>query len=53
LIKPSDPTVYYKHLLTIATNYDQWAEAATILDQLEGNNVVSRFYYLPHSSPLF
>ncbi|KAI9284620.1 acyl transferase/acyl hydrolase/lysophospholipase [Umbelopsis sp. AD052] len=36
LIKPSDPTVYYKHLLTVATNYDQWAEAATILDQLEG-----------------
>ncbi|CAO3684617.1 unnamed protein product [Umbelopsis vinacea] len=36
LIKPSDPTVYYKHLLSVATNYDQWAEAATILDQLQG-----------------
>ncbi|CAM0137203.1 unnamed protein product [Umbelopsis sp. WA50703] len=36
LIRPKDPTVYYKHLLSVATNYDQWAEAATILDQLEG-----------------
>ncbi|KAG2176889.1 hypothetical protein INT43_007543 [Umbelopsis isabellina] len=36
LIRPKDPTVYYKHLLSVATNYDQWAEAATILDQLQG-----------------
>ncbi|KAG0171264.1 hypothetical protein DFQ28_002503 [Apophysomyces sp. BC1034] len=36
LISPSNPKSYYTHLLDVATNYEQWAEAASILDDLEG-----------------
>ncbi|CAJ0747977.1 11907_t:CDS:10 [Entrophospora sp. SA101] len=33
-----DQQSYYKRLMEIATNYEQWSEAATILDQLQGND---------------
>ncbi|ORZ08172.1 acyl transferase/acyl hydrolase/lysophospholipase [Absidia repens] len=31
-----NPTSYYTHILKVATNYEQWAEAAAILDEYEG-----------------
>ncbi|CDH56994.1 patatin family [Lichtheimia corymbifera JMRC:FSU:9682] len=36
LFGPSNPKAYYNHLLQVATNYEQWAEAASLLDDLEG-----------------
>ncbi|KAI8149462.1 acyl transferase/acyl hydrolase/lysophospholipase [Fennellomyces sp. T-0311] len=36
LISPANPKAYYNHLLKVATNYEQWAEAAAVLDDLEG-----------------
>ncbi|KAF7725925.1 hypothetical protein EC973_009162 [Apophysomyces ossiformis] len=36
LSQPSNPRAYYQHLLDVATNYEQWAEAASILDDLDG-----------------
>ncbi|KAI7854431.1 acyl transferase/acyl hydrolase/lysophospholipase [Circinella umbellata] len=36
LANPSNPKAYYKHLLKAATNYEQWAEAAAVLDDIEG-----------------
>jgi len=33
-----DQQSYYKRLMEIATNYEQWSEAATILDQLQGKD---------------
>ncbi|KAI8071607.1 putative esterase of the alpha-beta hydrolase superfamily [Gongronella butleri] len=29
---------YFKHILKVATNYEQWAEAAALLDECEGND---------------
>ncbi|CEI85736.1 hypothetical protein RMCBS344292_00191 [Rhizopus microsporus] len=34
----SNQKAYYEHLLKTATTYDEWAEAATKLDELEGLN---------------
>ncbi|RCH82052.1 hypothetical protein CU097_006882, partial [Rhizopus azygosporus] len=31
----SNQKAYYEHLLKTATTYDEWAEAATKLDELE------------------
>ncbi|CAI2174449.1 6715_t:CDS:10 [Funneliformis geosporum] len=31
-----DPQSHYKHILETANNYEQWAEAANILDKLQG-----------------
>ncbi|KAI9317878.1 acyl transferase/acyl hydrolase/lysophospholipase [Dichotomocladium elegans] len=36
LLSPTNPKAYYTHLLQVATNYEQWAEAASLLDELEG-----------------
>ncbi|KAI8079954.1 acyl transferase/acyl hydrolase/lysophospholipase [Halteromyces radiatus] len=33
-----DPKSYYTHILKVATNYEQWAEAAAALDEYEGND---------------
>ncbi|KAJ1560667.1 hypothetical protein HK405_006316 [Cladochytrium tenue] len=33
-----DPQVYYRHLMTVATNYEQWAAAGQALDRLQGKN---------------
>lgn len=38
LFGPSNPKAYYNHLLQVATNYEQWAEAASLLDDLEGRS---------------
>ncbi|KAF9898982.1 hypothetical protein BX616_003392 [Lobosporangium transversale] len=38
LLRSRDPKAYYAHLLKAATNYEQWAEAAAILDQLQGKD---------------
>ncbi|KAI8364743.1 acyl transferase/acyl hydrolase/lysophospholipase [Radiomyces spectabilis] len=38
LANASNPKAYYNHLLTVATNYEQWAEAASILDDIDGLN---------------
>ncbi|CAG8784048.1 7370_t:CDS:10 [Gigaspora margarita] len=38
VLLPRDPRAYYKHLLDVASNYEQWSEAAKILDQLEGKD---------------
>ncbi|KAF9542678.1 hypothetical protein EC957_001733 [Mortierella hygrophila] len=38
LLASRDPKAYYTHLLSAATNYEQWAEAAAILDRLEGKD---------------
>ncbi|KAF9972120.1 hypothetical protein BGZ73_004793 [Actinomortierella ambigua] len=49
LQRSRDPKAYYIHLLKAATNYEQWSEAAVILDRLQGkdtwkNNPVSPHY---------
>ncbi|KAI8057895.1 acyl transferase/acyl hydrolase/lysophospholipase [Syncephalis plumigaleata] len=36
LLNPHDRRDYYEHLMSIATNYEQWASAASILDQQDG-----------------
>ncbi|KAF9155891.1 hypothetical protein BG015_008140 [Linnemannia schmuckeri] len=38
LLASRDPKAYYTHLLSAATNYEQWAEAAIILDRLQGKD---------------
>jgi len=38
LLRSRDPQAYYTHLLAAATNYEQWFEAATILDRLQGKD---------------
>ncbi|KAG0285301.1 hypothetical protein BGZ96_010421 [Linnemannia gamsii] len=38
LLASRDPKAYYTHLLSAATNYEQWAEAAAILDRLQGKD---------------
>ncbi|KAG0323811.1 hypothetical protein BGZ99_002481, partial [Dissophora globulifera] len=38
LLRSRDPKAYYSHLLKAATNYEQWAEAAAILDSLQGKD---------------
>ncbi|KAF9425930.1 hypothetical protein BGZ94_007087, partial [Podila epigama] len=38
LLRSRDPQAYYNHLLSAATNYEQWAEAAAILDNLQGKD---------------
>ncbi|CAH1757490.1 15814_t:CDS:10 [Entrophospora sp. SA101] len=48
-LSPQDQQSYCKHLMEIATNYEQWSEAATILDQSQGkdqwkNNISSPDY---------
>lgn len=37
ILSPQDQQAYYMHLLEVATNYDQWSDAAKMLDQLQGN----------------
>ncbi|KAG0230565.1 hypothetical protein BGW42_000869 [Actinomortierella wolfii] len=49
LQRSRDPKAYYSHLLKAATNYEQWSEAAVIMDRLQGkdawkNNPVSPHY---------
>ncbi|KAG0060512.1 hypothetical protein BGZ89_012207 [Linnemannia elongata] len=38
LLASRDPKAYYTHLLSAATNYEQWAEAAAVLDRLQGKD---------------
>ncbi|KAG0207074.1 hypothetical protein BGX28_001617 [Mortierella sp. GBA30] len=38
LLRSRDPKAYYTHLLKAATNYEQWAEAAAVLDKLQGKD---------------
>ncbi|CAG8681767.1 9162_t:CDS:10, partial [Acaulospora morrowiae] len=38
VLSTRDPQIIYKHLLEVASNYEQWSEAANILDQLQGND---------------
>ncbi|KAF9571910.1 hypothetical protein EC968_010563 [Mortierella alpina] len=38
LLRSRDPKAYYTHLLGAATNYEQWAEAAVVLDRLQGKD---------------
>ncbi|KAF9910969.1 hypothetical protein EC991_005144 [Linnemannia zychae] len=38
LLVSHDPKAYYTHLLSAATNYEQWSEAAIILDRLQGKD---------------
>ncbi|KAG0219392.1 acyl transferase/acyl hydrolase/lysophospholipase [Mortierella sp. GBAus27b] len=38
LLRSQDPKAWYTHLLKVATNYEQWAEAAAILDKLQGKD---------------
>ncbi|KAF9098738.1 hypothetical protein BGX29_007460 [Mortierella sp. GBA35] len=38
LLNSRDPKAYYTHLLSAATNYEQWSEAAIILDRLQGKD---------------
>ncbi|KAG0379888.1 hypothetical protein BGX24_011211 [Mortierella sp. AD032] len=38
LLNSHDPRAYYTHLLSAATNYEQWSEAAIILDRLQGKD---------------
>ncbi|KAF9273661.1 hypothetical protein BGZ68_001325 [Mortierella alpina] len=38
LLRSRDPKAYYTHLLGAATNYEQWAEAAIVLDRLQGKD---------------
>ncbi|KAF9380529.1 hypothetical protein CPB97_008280 [Podila verticillata] len=38
LLRSRDPQAYYTHLLAAATNYEQWSEAAVILDRLQGKD---------------
>ncbi|KAF9949630.1 hypothetical protein BGZ72_008607 [Mortierella alpina] len=38
LLRSRDPKAYYTHLLSAATNYEQWAEAAVVLDRLQGKD---------------
>ncbi|CAG8795188.1 31306_t:CDS:2, partial [Racocetra persica] len=39
VLLPRDPRAYYKHLLDVASNYEQWSEAAKMLDQVEGKDL--------------
>ncbi|KAJ3327300.1 hypothetical protein HDU76_012033 [Blyttiomyces sp. JEL0837] len=36
LLSQQDPQTYYKHLMSVATNYEQWAAAGLALDRLQG-----------------
>jgi hypothetical protein len=36
LLMPHDPQMYYNHLMSVATNYEQWAAAGLALDRLQG-----------------
>ncbi|KAG0348132.1 hypothetical protein BG005_011724, partial [Podila minutissima] len=38
LLRSRDPQAYYTHLLAAATNYEQWSEAAAVLDRLQGKD---------------
>ncbi|RHZ45277.1 hypothetical protein Glove_682g52 [Diversispora epigaea] len=38
ILSPQDPQTYYKHLLEVASNYEQWSDAANMLDQLQGKD---------------
>ncbi|KAG0002669.1 hypothetical protein BGZ80_009364 [Entomortierella chlamydospora] len=38
LLRSRDPKAYYTHLLEAATNYEQWSEAAVVLDRLQGKD---------------
>ncbi|KAI8601247.1 acyl transferase/acyl hydrolase/lysophospholipase [Dissophora ornata] len=38
LLRSRDPKAYYTHLLSAATNYEQWASAAATLDRLQGKD---------------
>ncbi|KAG0069139.1 hypothetical protein BGZ92_004733 [Podila epicladia] len=38
LLRSRGPEAYYTHLLAAATNYEQWFEAAAILDRLQGKD---------------
>ncbi|KAF9354973.1 hypothetical protein BGX26_007134 [Mortierella sp. AD094] len=38
LLRSRDPKAYYTHLLKAATNYEQWSEAAVVLDRLQGKD---------------
>ncbi|KAG0274611.1 hypothetical protein BGZ95_009615 [Linnemannia exigua] len=38
LLNSHDPRAYYTHLLSAATNYEQWSEAAIVLDRLQGKD---------------
>ncbi|KAF9108666.1 hypothetical protein BGX27_008266 [Mortierella sp. AM989] len=38
LLRSRDPKAYYTHLLKAATNYEQWSEAAIVLDRLQGKD---------------
>ncbi|KAJ3411302.1 hypothetical protein HDV05_002406 [Chytridiales sp. JEL 0842] len=37
LLVQHDPQAYYKHLMSVATNYEQWAAAGLALDRLQDN----------------
>ncbi|CAO3652240.1 unnamed protein product [Cunninghamella echinulata] len=36
-LSTSNRKAYYQHILKVATNYEQWAEAAAILDEYDGS----------------
>ncbi|KAI9592357.1 acyl transferase/acyl hydrolase/lysophospholipase [Syncephalis fuscata] len=38
ILNPHDRRDYYEHLMSVATNYEQWASAALILDQQDGKD---------------
>ncbi|KAG0248541.1 hypothetical protein BG011_010168 [Mortierella polycephala] len=48
LLRSRDPQAYYTHLLQAATNYEQWAEAAVILDRLQGKDKWKNEARSPH-----
>ncbi|KAF9182646.1 hypothetical protein BGZ51_004532, partial [Haplosporangium sp. Z 767] len=48
LLRSRDPQAYYTHLLQAATNYEQWAEAAVILDRLQGKDKWKNEASSPH-----
>lgn len=43
LISSTNSKGYYEHLIKNATNYDEWSEAATILDDIDGK--INKFLY--------
>ncbi|KAF9579636.1 hypothetical protein BGW38_004031 [Lunasporangiospora selenospora] len=48
LMRSQDSTAFYSHLLEAATNYDQWAGAATALDRLQGKDTWKNDPVSPH-----
>ncbi|KAF9433989.1 hypothetical protein BGZ76_008730 [Entomortierella beljakovae] len=48
LLLSRDPKAYYTHLLGAATNYEQWSEAASVLDQLNGKDDWKKDPKSPH-----